>query len=311
MLTEDQLAALLDACTNVERFVLVGDPRQLPPIGPGRPFVDIVEELTPSGIDAAFPRCAASYAELTIPRRQTASNREDVLFASHYSGRPLDPGADEVWDLLAAGGGDRLRLVQWRDPQDLQQKLVAELVAGLDLEGADDEFGFELSLGGSRCKDLDRAFFSNRYGNNPGAASKAEDWQILSPIRSGLEGVDALNRSIQDQFRRRWHEMAVAEGWGRKIPKPFGSQQILYGDKVINVVNQKRRDVWPPTDGEAYLANGDLGIVVGQYKGRSRSCEGCRRNWRWSSPGNSDTSTDSGKGSLATKPGTHSSWPTR
>ena len=50
------------------------------------------------------------------------SGREDVLFASHYSGRPLDPGADEVWDLLAAGGGDRLRLVQWKDPQDLQQK---------------------------------------------------------------------------------------------------------------------------------------------------------------------------------------------
>ena len=274
MLTEDQLAALCDACTNVERFVLVGDPRQLPPIGPGRPFVDIVNELTPEGIDAAFPRCAANYAELTIPRRQTMSGREDVLFASHYSGRPLDPGADEVWDLLAAGGGDRLRLVQWKDPQDLQKKLVAELVAGLALDGSDDELGFEVSLGGSRYKDLDRAFFSNRYGNNPGAASKADDWQILSPIRSGLEGVDALNRSIQVQFRRRWHEMAIAEGWRRKIPKPFGSQQILYGDKVINVVNQKRRDVWPATDGDAYLANGDLGIVVGQYKGPKSTLRG-------------------------------------
>ena len=38
MLTEDQLAALFDACTNVERYVLVGDPRQLPPIGAGRPL---------------------------------------------------------------------------------------------------------------------------------------------------------------------------------------------------------------------------------------------------------------------------------
>ena len=132
----------------------------------------------------------------------------------------------------------------------------------------------KLSLGGSRYKDLDRAFFSNRYGNNPGAASKADDWQILSPIRSGLEGVDALNRSIQVQFRRRWHEMAIAEGWRRKIPKPFGSQQILYGDKVINVVNQKRRDVWPATDGDAYLANGDLGIVVGQYKGPKSTLRG-------------------------------------
>lgn len=51
-------------------------------------------------------------------------------------------------------------------------------------------------------------------------------------------------------------------GW----EKPFGAQGILYGDKVINIVNQKRRDVYPKLDGEAYIANGDLGIVVGQYK---------------------------------------------
>lgn len=274
MLTEYQLAALFDACTNVERFVLVGDPRQLPPIGAGRPFVDIVNELSPAGIETVFPRCGPSYGELTIPRRQTAVDREDVLFASHYSGRPLDPGADEVWDRLAAGGGERLRLVQWNDPQDLQVKLVTELVSALDLKGPDDEVGFEESVGGSRFKDLDRAFFANKYGNNPGAASKAEAWQMVSPVRGGLEGVDALNRAIQERFRRRWREMATAEGWGRKIPKPFGAQAILYGDKVINIVNQKRRDVWPAVEGEAYIANGDLGIVVGQYKGPKSKLKG-------------------------------------
>src|SRR6185437_492326 len=31
MLTEEQLAALVDSLSNVERLVLVGDPRQLPP----------------------------------------------------------------------------------------------------------------------------------------------------------------------------------------------------------------------------------------------------------------------------------------
>jgi UvrD-like helicase C-terminal domain len=35
---------------------------------------------------------------------------------------------------------------------------------------------------------------------------------------------------------------------------------------VINVLNQRRRDVWPKPEGEAYLANGDIGILVGQYK---------------------------------------------
>jgi hypothetical protein len=45
MLTEDQLAALFDALSGVDRIILVGDPSQLPPIGAGRPFVDIVKLL--------------------------------------------------------------------------------------------------------------------------------------------------------------------------------------------------------------------------------------------------------------------------
>jgi len=266
MLTEDQLAALFDACTNVERYVLVGDPRQLPPIGAGRPFVDIVNELAPEGVEALFPRCAPNYAELTVPRRQTAEGRGDVLLASHFSGRSLDPGSDEVWDAVGAGPADHLRTVQWTDPQDLQRKILDELVTGLELSDPDDELGFEVSLGGSKYKDFDRAFFWSRFGDNPGAASKVAEWQILSPIRAGQEGVDALNRAIQERYRRRWREFAEREGWSRPVPKPFGPQGILYGDKVINIVNQRRRDVWPKMDGEAYIANGDLGIVVGQYK---------------------------------------------
>lgn len=266
MLTEEQLAALFDAITNVERFVLVGDPRQLPPIGAGRPFVDIVNELAPAGIETRFPRCGPGYAELTIPRRHIGETRVDVLLAAHYSGRPLDPGADEVWDRLSSARDGHLRLVQWSDPKDLQEKIMSELVTSLGLGGPDDEVGFELSLGGSRYENFDHAFFWNQYKDKPGAASKVAGWQLLSPIRGGLEGVDALNRMIQERFRHRVQEMAQEKGWKRKVPKPFGSQAILYGDKVINVVNQRRRDVWPAIEGEAYIANGDLGIVVGQYK---------------------------------------------
>jgi len=266
MLTEDQLAALFDACMNVERYVLVGDPRQLPPIGAGRPFVDIVSQLMPGDAETRFPRCAPCYAELTVPRRQTAAGQGDLMFASHFSGLPLDPGADEVWDAIESTDAARLRVVQWNDPQDLQKKILEELVAGLGLSGPDDELGFELSLGGSRFKDFDRAFFWNRFRDNPGAASKVEAWQLLSPVRSGLEGVDALNRAIQERFRVRWREFAQTEAWKRKVPKPFGPQRILYGDKVINTINQRRRDVYPKVDGEAYIANGDLGVVVGQYK---------------------------------------------
>ena len=266
MLTEEQLAALIDSLTNVERLVLVGDPRQLPPIGAGRPFVDIVKMIEPANVESLFPRCSAGYAELTITRRQQGDSRADVLLAAHFSGRPIDPGADMVFDASFDDVADRLRLIQWNHPQELQEKFVAELVRTLKLSGADDELGFEESLGGVRYKDLPWAFFWNKFADNPGAASKAEAWQLLSPMRAGPVGGDALNRMIQSRFRAKVHESAQLDGWGRKVPRPVGRQTLLYGDKVINVLNQRRRDVWPKPDGEAYIANGDLGVVVGQYK---------------------------------------------
>ena len=161
--------------------------------------------------------------------------------------------------------GERLRLVQWDHPQDLQQKLVKEIVEVLGLTGPDDELGFEESLGGARLGSRPWASFRNRYADNPGAARRAEDWQMLSPLRAGLVGVDALNRMLQTRFRTKAREAAETAKW-RKVPRPVGPQMLLYGDKVINVINQRRRDVYPKPDGEAYLANGDIGIVVGQYK---------------------------------------------
>ena len=263
MLTEEQLAALLDSLQNVERLVLVGDPRQLPPIGAGRPFVDIVKHLEPDGIELQTVKCGACYAELTVSRRQQGSDREDVGLALHYSGRPLSPGVDTAFDPLAGTGDGNLRLVQWDQPRDLHSTLMAELVRELGLAGVEDELGFEESLGGQRHGDIPWAFFWNKYRDNPGAAAKAEAWQILSPVRAGLVGVEALNRSVQVQFRGEVRKLAES---GQKVPKAVGRQGLLYGDKVINVVNQRRVDVWPAPEGEAYLANGDIGIIVGQYQ---------------------------------------------
>lgn len=169
---------------------------------------------------------------------------------------------------MASGEGDRLRLVQWNLPQELHEKLFEELVRALKLAGPEDELGFELSLGGSRYEDFTRAFFWNKYGDNPGAASRAEAWQILSPVRAGLAGVDAFNRMIQARFRRLVRELAQEDGWNRKIPRLVGFQALLYGDKVINVINQRRYDVWPEPNHESYIANSDIGIIVGQYKTR-------------------------------------------
>ena len=49
----------------------------------------------------------------------------------------------------------------------------------------------------------------------------------------------------------------------------MGRHGILYGDKVMNVRNSPRDDMWPEGSGQGYVANGEVGIVVGQYKGKS------------------------------------------
>ena len=266
MLTEDQLAALLDAIEGVERLVLVGDPRQLPPIGAGRPFVDICRKLAPPEQPPIFPRLADGYAELTVIGRQRGSGRGDVLLARQFSGEPLDAGADEVWDALNAGTLDHVRSVRWAGPSAVEQVLTTELVSGLNLAGADDEKGFERRLGGSDFNGNIYFWAAREVGGKDGAASCSHDWQILSPIRAGLAGVEGLNLAVQRRFRDRVRTWAEETRWA-KIPKPSGPQGLLWGDKVINVRNNGRRRTYPEQE-NAYVANGDIGIIVGGYKTR-------------------------------------------
>jgi len=263
MLTEEQLAAVLDALKGVDRLVLVGDPRQLPPIGAGRPFLDIVRELAPEKVESIFPKIGPGYAELTVRRRQKGSLRDDLLLAEWFSGRPLDSGADEIWDRIRKDEeSEQLRFVQWEDSADLQDKLLKVLVEELKLKGREDASSFEISLGGMPYNNS--VFFWPGRDGKAGSCGKVEDWQILSPVRSAPHGVEAINRLIQSTFRSKTKGYAT-QIW-RKIPKPMGREEILYGDKVINVKNQRRYDVYPEANCEKYVANGEIGVVVGQYK---------------------------------------------
>ena len=240
------------------------DPRQLPPIGAGRPFVDICRKLAPPEQPPIFPRLADGYAELTMIGRQRGTGRGDVLLARQFSGDPLDAGADEVWDALNAGTLDHVRSVRWAGPSAVEEALTAALVSGLNLTGTDDEPGFEQSLGGSDFNGNIYFWAARQVGGKDGAASSSHNWQILSPIRAGLAGVEGLNLAVQRRFRDRVRTWAEEKRWA-KIPKPSGPQGLLWGDKVINVRNNGRRRTYPEQE-NAYVANGDIGIIVGGYK---------------------------------------------
>lgn len=270
MLTEEMFAALIQALKGVHRLILIGDPRQLPPIGAGRPFVDVVQHLAPAGVTEKFPRVGPGYAELTIRRRQAGEDREDLQLAEWFSGSPIAPGEDDVFDkVIRTGQSPHVRFVQWETSDDVRLRLIDVLVSELKLKGPNDIAGFDATLGGEPWNDM--RFFNPRRGEKPGAAETAEGWQILSPVRSAAHGVPDLNRWIHKKFRHAMIDAARQEGWHRKYPKPMGQEEIVYGDKVINVVNtdpnlwwNKHRKVYPAKDG-AYIANGEIGVAVGFF----------------------------------------------
>lgn len=258
MLTETMLAAVLQSLKQVKRFILIGDPRQLPPIGEGRPFVDIVEKLTPDNIEGIFPKVGPGYGELTIPRRQGGLSRIDVQLAQLYSGRPTDPGADEVFSIIAKGESDRVKFIRWDTADEFQKKLEELLVRELQLSGPDDERKFDESLGATE--------YNGYMYFNFGAAKAASAWQILSPLRGMPHGVATINRVLHKQFRKGRIEFAQRDPRFRKVPTPMGNEEIVYGDKVICVRNHRRWRVWPEKEASQYVANGEIGIATGSFK---------------------------------------------
>ena len=288
MLTEDQLAATLDAITT-DRLILVGDSRQLPPIGAGRPFVDIVRylsELQSETDDGG----KSGYVELKTVRRQSASTeidnqeilRDDVLLSEWFTDGTPDSSSDEVWDRLFSGQSHGIKAIEWETDNDLQEKLLSEInlttnkiVADLKIDIDDPISCFEISLGGRPFETLkgdkyrEQIYFRPSRRRNNIEQMEIESWQILSPVRAGETGVDGLNRWIQDNFRsrarKRWAEHE--EPWKRKVCKPMGTQKIFYGDKVINVINNPHSDFYPKNNGgNGYIANGEIGLIVGQLK---------------------------------------------
>jgi hypothetical protein len=265
MLTEEMLAALFDALKGVKRLILVGDPRQLPPIGPGRPFVDIVSKLEVDDVETRFPCVSPGYAELTILRRQTGESRADLQLANWFRGRSLAPGEDAIFETLAEPEATKfIRFESWETAEEFGDKLLQILAEELKLEGPADSFNFDIRLGGNPSGEF--VYF------NRGIAEAVENWQILTPVRAQVHGVTDINRLIHKAFKAKTIEFARKKR--RRTPKPMGEEEIVYGDKVINLYNHRHYRVYPRDDARKYIANGEIGIVNGQFKTKRSNFSG-------------------------------------
>jgi len=268
MVTEDMLAAVIDALKAPKRIILVGDHRQLPPIGAGRPLVDLARELRPWDEDREppFPRVGPSYAELTVHRRQIGKGkvgRDDLLLASWFSDEAPDPGADEIWARMARGETDgHVEVLTWQTDEELKGALLEALVRHVpEIEHDRDERGFGVSLGGV---GTDNGVFFNAAWlekNRPGSSERCESWQVLTPVRGKGHGVEELNRFLHERFRA--DALRFAGGRRPKTPRPSGAERIIYGDKVMSTLNALRGVLGRRRE---LVSNGEIGVVVGQTK---------------------------------------------
>ncbi|MCM0647355.1 AAA family ATPase [Clostridium swellfunianum] len=252
MLTVDMVAALLECIKKAKRIIFVGDIRQLPPIGAGRPFVDIVEYLKTKD---------SLCGELTVLKRQEDNKdeeRDDIALARWFSGQLLSPAEDEIFDLLESRKSTQyIDYVEFDGEEDFNDKLMKVLIEELKLQNEEDINGFNKSLGAVEVSG--KTYF------NLGSAEKIEEWQILSPVRNPAFGCNSINHWIHNTFRNSTLEYSKSNR--RKIPKPIGNDEVVYGDKVINVMNHGR-DCFPKDAGKGYLANGEIGIVVDGFKSK-------------------------------------------
>lgn len=240
MIPTDLFGTLLNALDKgpLSRLIMVGDPSQLPPIGPGRPFADTIEWLY-----REHPECVAP---LSVGMRVDEDSKEPTVdsvaltLADGYRASVVSPGDDEILAGVARGesAGD-LEVIFWDDHDDLLLKLKNSMSENLRIGG--DYRSFNSSLG------IDKKDWVH-----------SEDWQILSPTRAQHFGTDDLNRLIQSEYKGGL--ITQNKRPNKKYPRPFGEQNIVWTDKVIQVVNRSAKG-WPRDTGLDYVANGEIGIV--------------------------------------------------
>lgn len=239
MLTEEMFAGILKLVTpHAERIIFTGDPNQLPPIGAGRPFVDLINYIE--------SKCPEKIATLVTEMRQ-GSGGDDLLFAQIFSNsESIDK--DIIYRVQNNDLDNRLKYIQYTDVDELEEIFYRELVEITNMANEEDIDGFNKSLGAT----------VDKY-TNYNTCKHVEDWQILAPTKFMGVGSYYLNNQIHKQYRQDIVDKWNLYPWSKNSPQ--SEQNIVYGDKVISNVNGER-DYWDGSSGKEYIANGEIGIMV-------------------------------------------------
>jgi exodeoxyribonuclease V alpha subunit len=244
----------------VQRLIFVGDPNQLPPIGTGKVFADLIDWLR--------HEMPEHVAELMTNMRQicnrlTGQGTGIIDLAELYLRRELadekvadiDARQDEILSRVQEGGdidGD-LRALYWQTTDDLERTLIETIVADMEQDTG-------LSFDPERPYELWKAALEDSERQDPEAS------QVISPYRGELFGIEHLNQVLQQHRNGWWLENKGAVGG------------ITYYDKVIQVRNrtqsrpikayntQTRKNEW------IQVFNGEIGMT---------KRHAFDKNWKW------------------------------
>ncbi|WP_158596097.1 ATP-dependent DNA helicase [Oleomonas cavernae] len=247
-----ELAAALMRAVNwqtVRRLILVGDANQLPPIGRGRVFADVIRWLSTN-----YPE---SFGRLTINLRQLLTRArgegsaivelsrlfilQDIEITTDGKDdwdQPTSLAEEKLIERIHAGGlVDRdLDVVYWDDPQRLADTLIGAIETKMRGGGSDDK---------GRPDQLWRTSLER----DPTA------FQILTPHRGEMHGVEALNEACQTH---------IADFVISRVGAIDG---ITLNDKVIQICNRpKSNPIWAYDNNtrekcRVEIFNGEIGIV--------------------------------------------------
>jgi len=216
----------------VKRMVLAGDPNQLPPIGYGRPFYDIIAHLK------QHHKYQDNVDELHVNCRLIEQDSRTLVLASGYADAVAEE--EEVLRQVARGGmvGD-LEVIYWQDDTDLQEKLAARLQELLVSEFAASFQGEKEYQWFNRLLGIDTERYSADY------------LQLLSPVRGHYLGTHELNRVIQERYHGGLIHSVGA----------IGQESITCLDKVIQTVNVQKTAYANGPKERGYVFNGEIGLV--------------------------------------------------